>query len=551
MNRGKYLNDVLTNFEAEDIISKLNKIELEEYGTVKMLKKHNELERLNMQSIKNALLGGDDFILETFVNYEKIKDLISELFLSWTFKKHIYPKICKNMIKLNSVKTYIILYHEAIILNLLENFFFHVTACSAADDYIVDMIEYCYEHSSKLIRNGGKEKEVIYTSNTEELKNFNAKLDEESEFKEMENKVKDIEFNLGISSISIIRYISDHLNQLSFPVRHHMMDIKDIPMNLVALIEYKPWVRRVNRTKNPPEKKSEIRDEKDFEEEIFENNKWIKIKSLGNKLPKIEAQIWICLYNIFMCQEANKRYEITEFRKSNLLRLRKYMNDNLFDQIPPLQQMYRALEEISMMQCNSSLSNNPFIVAIVPTLYNILYAPKKEEYYETTSKSILENSFVKGDKKTEMELISEIYNVDNIEYFMDDPKCANCGKDASNRCSRCKQEWYCGKDCQKLRWKEHKGFCAKLANLTKENEENESENKKAEKIIKREENERKEREKINKGNASEVKEVKETIETLEMNKLIEEEKKRIENEEKEKAKEKEPESPKRIFDELD
>ncbi len=104
MNRGKYLNDVLTNFEAEEIVSKLNKLDLIDYGSIKMLRKHSDLERLNMQSIKNALLGGDDFILETFVNYEKIKDLITELFHSWTFKKHIYPKIARDMIKLNSVK---------------------------------------------------------------------------------------------------------------------------------------------------------------------------------------------------------------------------------------------------------------------------------------------------------------------------------------------------------------------------------------------------------------------------------------------------------------
>ena len=62
---------------------------------------------------------------------------------------------------------------------------------------------------------------------------------------------------------------------------------------------------------------------------------------------------------------------------------------------------------------------------------------------------------------------------------MDDPKCANCGKDASNRCSRCKSEWYCGKDCQKISWKKHKEFCQKLADLYKETEafDNEKKNK--------------------------------------------------------------------------
>lgn len=30
--------------------------------------------------------------------------------------------------------------------------------------------------------------------------------------------------------------------------------------------------------------------------------------------------------------------------------------------------------------------------------------------------------------------------------------CANCGKDSSSRCKRCKQVWYCGKDCQIAHW---------------------------------------------------------------------------------------------------
>lgn len=469
MNRAKYLNDVLTNFEAEEIISKLPKINLEEFGSEKMIKKHNSLERLNMQSIKNALLGGEDFILETFVQHEKIKDLITELYLCWAFKKYIYPQIAKEIIEINSIKTYIILYHEAVIVNLLENFFFHATACTTAEEHVVDIIEYCYEYASKLINVNKKTEE----KQIKELSNIKK---EESELEEMNSKIKVLQLNIGISSISIIRYITDHLNQLPFPVRHHMMDVKDIPMILVALMEYKPWVRRIAKKSAQP---SSITDQADYEEEIYENNKWMKISTLGNKLPKIEAQIWICLFNLFMNQDNTKKYEITEFRKSNLLRLRKYMNDNLFDQIPPLLQMYRALEEMSLMSCNSSSSSNPFIVEMVPTLYNNLNHGKKNEiYYNETAKRILELNFKKSDKKRDMDLISEIYNFDNIEYFMDDPKCSNCGKDASNRCSRCKSDWYCGKDCQKLCWKKHKEFCQKLAELNKETEEHEAKNRK-------------------------------------------------------------------------
>jgi hypothetical protein len=65
---------------------------------------------------------------------------------------------------------------------------------------------------------------------------------------------------------------------------------------------------------------------------------------------------------MFTSQDANRKYEITSFRKSNLLRLRKYLNESLLDQLPMLSGMLRALEEMSMMGENSIAQNNSFIV---------------------------------------------------------------------------------------------------------------------------------------------------------------------------------------------
>ena len=49
--------------------------------------------------------------------------------------------------------------------------------------------------------------------------------------------------------------------------------------------------------------------------------------------------------------------------------------------------------------------------------------------------------------KEEMDKIMKLYNSDLFENLMEDPKCANCGKPATQRCSRCKNQWYCGSDC--------------------------------------------------------------------------------------------------------
>jgi hypothetical protein len=40
-----------------------------------------------------------------------------------------------------------------------------------------------------------------------------------------------------------------------------------------------------------------------------------------------------------------------------------------------------------------------------------------------------------------------------------------CGKgDGVRKCSKCKTVGYCGRDCQKQDWKNHKKVCAQLAN---------------------------------------------------------------------------------------
>ena len=38
-------------------------------------------------------------------------------------------------------------------------------------------------------------------------------------------------------------------------------------------------------------------------------------------------------------------------------------------------------------------------------------------------------------------------------------KCQSCGKDAGKKCTRCKHVSYCGVDCQRKDWKQHKKVC--------------------------------------------------------------------------------------------
>ena len=62
--------------------------------------------------------------------------------------------------------------------------------------------------------------------------------------------------------------------------------------------------------------------------------------------------------------------------------------------------------------------------------------------------------------KEDLDRMMKLYSSDVFEDFMDDPICAVCGAAATQRCSKCKQAWYCSRDCQLRDWKKHKPICA-------------------------------------------------------------------------------------------
>lgn len=89
------------------------------------------------------------------------------------------------------------------------------------------------------------------------------------------------------------------------------------------------------------------------------------------------------------------------------------------------------------MQESSVPSSNPFIVESIP---QIRVGIVKGKDWKEIADYQLKNFFIHDEEslKEDMERLMKIYNSEMFEEFMDDPKCANCGKQATNRCSKCK-----------------------------------------------------------------------------------------------------------------
>src|SRR5690349_13733655 len=67
--------------------------------------------------------------------------------------------------------------------------------------------------------------------------------------------------------------------------------------------------------------------------------------------------------------------------------------------------------------------------------------------------------------------LAQTYNLDNFDDVLEDPLCAHCGAAALKRCSSCRLDWYCGRDCQVAAWPKHKTMCQMLAEDAKQRKE--------------------------------------------------------------------------------
>ncbi|ETO33832.1 hypothetical protein RFI_03270 [Reticulomyxa filosa] len=231
-------------------------------------------------------------------------------------------------------------------------------------------------------------------------------------------------------------------------------------MGLVSLIENHPFIRR-------KEKKHE--NTKLTITEKFENNQWIEYDASNvARMSKIEANLWLCVYNLFMDKEVRKRYEINEFRQNHLLKLRKFLSPMTLDQLPVLVDMKRSLEELALLSTLPLIKSSFDCIEVLPHLRQKLLASD----FASIAKKQMQEIFSKIDtaaKQKELESWARTYNIDILEKLSllnSNPTCACCGKNAEKRCSRCKLEWYCSRACQVSSWKTHKNVCTNLAPTT-------------------------------------------------------------------------------------
>ncbi|EER01934.1 MYND finger protein, putative [Perkinsus marinus ATCC 50983] len=445
---------------------------LESIGSSEWLENHAVLERLNKEAHAQAVDGTDEFIKDSFVREDRIKDLIGELILIWTWKTQAYPLISSRLAKLSSLRNYVPLYHEATVINLLEVFLFHQDGVEAAGDATVDLVDYCSSKLAGLLELHAKRIKQSVQLAEESSEDRRQRLIAQTDQEVLDTQYDEIEFQVCMCTLSIIRFLCEHRAHCPLTLTTRLLETHDILMTLVPILEAAPWIRKTS----------------DGRVEKFEDNNWKPMSgdATGSvKMPKAQGQVWLAIYQLLMDPVCRQQYSLdSQCRVDNLLRLRKYLNETVFEQLPVLSVLLRALEELAIsgrMVAGVGDSSNPFgglsmssgaasafSVELVAEIIEGLKSKYRGKWKEAAENQL--SDLEAADKKEGpggLKKLSKMVSIpDEWRLAMEEsggelqtPKCPECGKDADQRCTRCKREFYCSRQCQVAHWRIHREHC--------------------------------------------------------------------------------------------
>ncbi|CAH8669292.1 unnamed protein product [Heterobilharzia americana] len=366
---------------------------------------------------------------------------------------------------------YTIIYHELVVANLLETVTYHSDAVETFGESVTDLVDWCYRSLCHLVVHSVSEKEKsVYF----ELKN---KVSEASNLEDLDRQNKIIEYEKGFKAITIIRHLFENClnsnSSLPLGVGRRLLYTHDIPIVLCQLLEQMPWIVI-----------GFDRSSKQCRQHIWqENGSWIPDDKSSCIVHKSEAQIWLCLFQILLANNSSLKYDCSiGHRRAALMKLRPFLTETKLDVLPVLIDLRRFLEHLSLSEsCGGTADKtNMCLVELVPEIHESLVNKYKNKWKKLTVLFIEQTESSRGKEAAKKaavqwtdafseEHLSQLFSTslsdsgDNPLYPA--PRCPTCGEVASKRCSRCRQEWYCGRECQVEHWPRHKKACDLLAEV--------------------------------------------------------------------------------------
>lgn len=299
------------------------------------------------------------------------------------------------------------MYHEATLINLLEVLLFHKHVVATGGEKLIDLVDYVARKLARL--NSGYDFREFNPwtdgkSTAIDAKEIAKSLESRTPTEELAQHLTEIEFRVCISSCAIARFICEHADSVNLSVLSRITDTHDLLVLLIPLIENPPWTRHTTGGK--------------WQKLI--DQKWTEIPPIDLlKITKLEGQPWLGLYHLVAKKEFRERYNLNSFRKAQLLRVRKYLNEVLLDQLPILADIQRYMDELALMEVPDigSTGNSVFMLQQVAVTRDSILKGKNWDDVATYQ---LESVFTMTDKTDEdLRKLAELYSDDLAEDVLD------------------------------------------------------------------------------------------------------------------------------------
>ena len=361
-------------WEAEQRVEALQEFDVEAVGSGVWMKQHESLEQLNLQAHQSAQVAGDEFVVEALITFDRLRVLVHELLVIEAWRLHVFPRIKRGLAEKScSMRGYFCLFHEATLVNLLAVTLHHAHATDALGETAVELVDYLARRLVELnVRGrdwasrgadvadaralaraqagaasaaapaggGGGPAEVkakaeaAMAAAVAEAKATGEAAEAQSALAALEEQAVDVLVQVSVGCATILRYVCEHLNSLPLSVLVRALETHDILCSLVPILENPPWTRRLKVS---------------GQWQKLVDNSWVDVAPADLlTLTKTEGQVWLALFSLVGNPEVRKRYHFNTFRKGQLLRARKYMNEVLLDQLPVLADVQRFMDELAL-----------------------------------------------------------------------------------------------------------------------------------------------------------------------------------------------------------
>ncbi|RNF11614.1 zinc finger, MYND-type containing 10 [Trypanosoma rangeli] len=321
----EFSGSTLSVSDVEIMVQQLKPLSIEQVGTAEWKDERERVERLNMCSHSNAVLKKDDAVKAFLVEHEKLPVLLHELLVMEMWRHRVLPLV-KDSVAGNPTAYYMFPYYEMVLANLFECISFHEEVVVALGDDVLELVDYCWRQVSRLFAESG--------INEVPTKLTPQQMGEEDSRQHLERQLSHGMVQRAMTSLSILWFIIDRLEQLPLSVSNAVFNKHDLVLGLSEIMLLQPWLRR-----GPGVTQKYCNGEfKDVSQE----------EALLVCIP--EAHTWFSLHKMLCDPECRRRYPYTQSKKELILRIRRFLNDTLLDQMPALASVQRALEELSFMQ---------------------------------------------------------------------------------------------------------------------------------------------------------------------------------------------------------